>query len=156
MMTPSAAPASAPLNQQPRCFPMTASACIEGTQVNADNNSSETGSVVSTSTPKRRNLLTKEQKSAGAKILFKLYSIQPVEETQANAAATEGLQDLHDHQPVDEYAGRCMVVETTHQVQGLFNSMRIDMNPQWMVIVRIPDGRHAVVKMPPEEPVSAL
>ena len=36
MTTPSATPASAPLNQQPRCFPMTASACTEGTQVSAD------------------------------------------------------------------------------------------------------------------------
>jgi hypothetical protein len=111
---------------------------------------------VSTSTPKRRNLLTDLQKTAADKIPFKLYSIHPVEEAQEDAAAAEGLQDLHDHQPVDEYAGRCMVVETAHQVQELINSMRIEMDPQWMVIVRIPDGRHAVAKMLPEEPVSAL
>ena len=55
-----------------------------------------------------------------------------------------------------EYADRCTVVETAHQVQELTNSMRIDMDPQWMVIVRIPDGRHAVAKMMPEESVSTL
>ena len=34
--------------------------------------------------------------------------------------------------------------------------MRIDMDPQWMIIVRIPDGRHAIAKMLPEEPMSTL
>ena len=41
-------------------------------------------------------------------------------------------------------------------MQELINNMKIDMDPQWMIIVPIPDGRHAIAKMLPEEPVSTL
>ena len=77
---------------------MTASACTEGTQVNADDNSSATGSVVSTSTPKKTYLLTEKQRTAADKVLLELYAqMEPVHATQADAAATEGLKDFRGH-----------------------------------------------------------
>ena len=95
--------------------------------------------------------MTERQKTAADKVLFELYAqgVEPAHATQADAAAAEGLKDLHDHQPIDEYAGRCIVVEGPRQVQELINNMRIDVDPQWMIIVRIPDGRHAIAKMLP-------
>ena len=155
MTTPSSTPASAALNQQPRCFPITASACTEGTQVDADDDSSDAESVVSTSTPKKTYLLSEKEKNAADRHLFALYGEKPAQE-QDDAAAAEGLQDLHCHQPVDEYAGRCIVVEGSGQVKELISNMKIDMDPLWMMIVRLPDSRHAIVKIMPEEPVSAL
>ena len=90
--------------------------------------------------------MTEKEKTAANRVLFALYGEEPAQE-QDDAAAAEGLQDLHCHQPVDEYAGRCIVVEGPGQVQELINNMRIDMDPQWMIIVRLPDSRHAITNI---------
>ena len=135
-------------------------ACTEGTQVgtNATNSqSSDTESVVSTSTPKKKFLLTEQEKAAADAVIFDLYAEKPAQDSDDDAIAVEGLHNLLHHAPIDDYAGRCVVVDGPSQVQELVNGVRIDFeNPQWMIIVRLPDGRHAITKMMPEELVSTL
>ena len=113
MINPSSTPASAPLNQQPRCFPVTA-ACTEGTQVGANSThsqSSDTESVVSSSTPKKKFLLTEQEKAAADAVIYDLYSEKPAPDSDNDAAVLEGLHYLFRHAPIDDYAGRCVVVD---------------------------------------------
>ena len=79
------------------------------------------------------------------------------EHVRKKATVAERLHSLQHHAPVDDVAGRCVVVDGPNQAQELVNGVKIDFeNPQWMIIVRLPDGRHAITKMMPEELVSTL
>ena len=90
-------------------------------------------------------------------MIYDLYSEKPAPDSDHDSDAVQGLQNLFHHAPVDDYAGRHVVVDGPDQLQELVNNTKIDFeNPQWMIIIRLPGGRHAITKMMPEELVSAL
>ena len=106
---------------------------------------------------RRRFLLTEQEEAATDAIIYDLYAEKPAQDSDDNAVAVEGLHNLLHHAPVDTYGGRCVVVDGPNQVKELVNGAKIDFeNPQWMINVRLPDGRHAITKMLPEELVSTL